>query len=348
LSEPAVLSGLYPKWVAALDAIPAVMPSFDAHSAFVALRGGPLVAIDLDRGTERWRLDIAVDFTPAVGGGRVFVTTDGIINAIDAATGKTVWRSPLPDVLAAPLHWDTGWLIASTKGGDLAAFRAEDGELVWRKVVGASLATWPVAALDALYLGLTDGRVLAVDLATGNQRWQYKLEGRITGMSAIEPELIVGTTLNQLVGIGLQRGNYVRRWRVGADPVGSATADQRHIYFVALDNVLRAVDRRSGNLRWMRELPSRPSGAPLLLDNIVLIPFVSTALSAFSAADGAPMFDLSAAGELAGPPHLRTGGPATGARLMTISRDGHLQGFAQSIELPPAPLTELPGVKVGG
>jgi len=343
-----VLSGLYPKWVATFDAIPAAMPAFDERSAFVALRGGPLVAIDLDRGTARWRLDLEVDYTPAVGNGRVFVAAQGVIVALDAGSGKTVWQTPLPDALAAPLYWDTGWLIASTTGGDLAAFRADDGELVWRKVVGAALGAAPVAALDALYLGLTDGRVLSVDLATGNPRWEYKLEGRITGMTAIDDQLIAGTTTNQLVSIALQRGTYVRRWRVGADPVGSAAADLRHIYFVALDNVLRAVDRRNGNLRWMRELPSRPSGAPLVVDNVVLIPFVSTALSAFGAIDGKPLFDISAAGELAGQPHLRTGGPATGARLVTISRDGHLQGFAQQIEAPPALLTELPGVKVGG
>ncbi len=344
----AVLSGLYPRWVATFDVIPAAMPAFDEHSAFVPIRGGPLVAIDLDRGTPRWRLDLVVDYTPAVGTGRVFVAAEGVIVALDAGSGKTLWRAPLPDALAAPLYWDTGWLIASTKGGDLAAFRADDGELVWRKVMGAPLGPTPVAALDALYLGLTDGRVLAVDLATGNQRWAYKLEGRITGMAAVDDQLIAGTTTNQLIAISLQRGNYLRRWRVGADPVGAAAADSRHIYFVALDNVLRAVDRRSGNLRWMRELPSRPSGAPLLVDNVVLIPFVSTALSAFGAADGKPLFDISAAGELAGPPHLRTGGPATGARLVTISRDGHLQGFAQPIEAPPVPITVLPGVKVGG
>jgi outer membrane protein assembly factor BamB len=344
----AVLSGLYSRWVATFDGSPAAMPAFDERSAFVALRGGPLVAIDLDRGTQRWRVDLIVDFTPAVGKGRVFVAADSAIVALDAASGKTIWRTPLADALGAPLYWDTGWLIASTKGGELAAFRAEDGEIVWRKTLGVPVGANPVAALDGLYLGLADGRVICLDLATGNPRWEYKLDGRITGMAALDDQLIAGTTTNQLVSIGLARGNYLQRWRVGADPVGAPTGDSRHIYFVALDNVLRAVDRRNGNLRWMRTLTSRPSGAPLLVDNVVLIPFVSAALSAFGAIDGKPLFDLAAAGELAGPPHLRTGGPLTGARLVTISREGHLQGFAQSIEAAPAPIVALPGVKVGG
>lgn len=344
----AKLSGLDPRWSATFDSVPAAPPAFDERAAFLPLKGGPFVAIDLERGRLQWRLDLSADFTPAVGGGRVFVAVDGAIVAIDAVTGKVLWRTPLPDTLAAPLYWDTGWLIASTAGGDLAAFRAEDGELVWRKVVGASLIVSPIPALDRLYVPLSDSRVLCLDLATGDLRWEYKVDGRITGVVAIDAELLVGATSNQVIGIGLSDGRYRRRWRVGADPVGAAVADARHIYFAALDNVLRAVDRRNGNLRWMQTLPSRPSGGPLLADNVVLIPFVSTALAAFGTADGKADFAISSTGELAGPPHLRLTGPLTGARLITVSREGRLQGFGEAIEAAPAVLAELPGTKVGG
>lgn len=345
---PNHLSSLDPRWVATFDAAPAASPVYDEHRAFLPLKGGPLVAIELERGRSLWRLDLATDFTPAAGGGRVFVAADGTVVAIDAASGKILWRTPLSDTLAAPLYWDTGWLIASTTGGDLAAFRAEDGELVWRQAVKAPIGVSPVPALDGLYLPLTDGRVVCLSLATGEQRWEYRIEGRITGIVPVDGDLLIGATSNQIVAVGLSDGRYRQRWRVGADPVGAAAADDRHIYFVALDNVLRAVDRRNGNLRWQQVLPSRPSGGPLLADNVVLIPFVSTALSSFATVDGKPAFAISGAGELAGPPHVRMTGPLTGARLITVSREGRLQGFSQPIEPAPVPISDLPGAKVGG
>jgi outer membrane protein assembly factor BamB len=316
--------------------------------AFAPLADGTLAAVDLERGAPRWRIDIAVSSTPAVGGGRVFVASEGDIVAVEAASGAEVWRVSLPGTLAAPLDWDTGWLLASTTDGDLAAFRAQDGELLWRAGVGAPIAAGPSPALDRLYAGLDDGRVIAVDLATGAVRWERRLAGRITGLAAFDDQLITGTTENEVLSLGLVRGEQRWRIRVGGDPVGPASADDRHIYFAALDNVLRAVDRGSGNLRWMQPLPSRPSAGPLLVGTAVFVPFVSTALNAFAAADGKPLYAISASGELAGRPHLRTAGFITGARLVTMSRDGHLRGFGEAMEAPPAPLAVLPGVSVGG
>src|SRR4029453_6659007 len=130
------------RWVATFETPPVATPGFDASSAFVPLEG-QLVAVDLNRGTIRWRLDVATAFTPATGEGLVFTVSGQMIEARDAATGQTKWQTPLPGGAAAPLYWDTGWLLASTTAGDLAAFRAKDGTLVWRRQLGAPLVSAP-------------------------------------------------------------------------------------------------------------------------------------------------------------------------------------------------------------
>ena len=127
------------------------------------LKGGQLVAVDLDRGTMRWRLDVATAFTPATGDGLVF--TRQRADRSRPATprpARSRWRAPLPGGAAAPLYWDTGWLLASTTAGDLAAFRATDGTLVWRRQLGAPLISAPGPALDRLFLPLADNRLVAV------------------------------------------------------------------------------------------------------------------------------------------------------------------------------------------
>jgi outer membrane protein assembly factor BamB len=305
-----------------------------------------LVAVDLDRGRERWRVDLESTVAPAAGEGRVFAVADGVLVALDAESGRLLWRTPIPGRVAAPLHWETGWLVLSTDAGDLSAFRAADGSFVWRQTLGAPLALAPAPALDRLFCALTDGRVLSLDLATGTLRWEEKVEGRVSGVTVIGDQLVVGTTGNAVHSFDLARGRSRWRWRVGADVVGGAAADERHIYFVALDNVVRAVDRRSANLRWTRPVASRAGSGPIRLADVLLVPFVSNEILALSPADGKVLWTLQLADELSGPPHLRAAASPTSARLITIGRDGTLVGLAPRLEPAPAPIQALPGAAV--
>lgn len=335
---------LDPRWSIPFETPPAAAPGFDANTAYVPLKGGQLVAVDLDRGTVRWRLDVATPMTPATGDGLVFTTSDAAIEARDAMTGVTRWRTPLPGGAAVPLYWDTGWLVASTPNGDLAAFRASDGTLVWRQALGAPLAAAPAPALDRLFLPLSDNRLVAVLLATGETVWIKTLTGRITGLLALDEQLVFGTTANRVTSVRVSDGRERWTWRVGGDVSGVPAADDRRIYFAARDNVLRAVDRKSGNMRWKASLPSRPAGGPLLLPNTLLMPLVSSEIARFELETGKPATNVKAASEIGPQPFFRPGARATAVRLITVSREGQLQGFAQRFEPVPAVIEVLPGL----
>lgn len=342
------LDTLDPRWRLALDSPIAASPAFDVATAYVPTRSGTLLAIDLDRGLVRWRADLETAVSPAVGDGRVFAAVDGLLTALDTETGRVLWKTPVPGRIAAPLYWDTGWLVVSNEAGDLAAFRADDGSFVWRQTIGSPLALAPVPALDRLYLALGDRRVISADLDTGTVRWTHVVDGRITGLLPLDDQLIVGTTGNVVLSFDLATGRVRWRWRVGADVVGAGAADDRFIYFTALDNVLRAVDRRSGNLQWTRPLSSRPGSSPVRIDDAVLVPFVSSEIAAFAPADGKPLFTIEGVGELGAEPHLRANPRPTAPRLITINREGTLQGFSPRFEPPPAAVDVLPGQPVGG
>jgi hypothetical protein len=151
-----------------------------------------------------------------------------------------------------------------------------------------------------------------------------------------------------MLSLDLQRGRTRWDWRVGADVTGAAVADDRRIYFAARDNMLRALDRGNGNLRWKRSLPSRTAGGPLRTGDVVIMPTVAADVPVYWAETGEPAFVIQTAGELAGVPYLREGQRQTATRLVLITREGTLQGFAARFEAPPAALNQLPGgAKVG-
>jgi outer membrane protein assembly factor BamB len=338
---------LDPRWTVSLTTPPAAAPGFDQQMAYLPLNGGEIVAIDLNEGRVGWTLDLATTFTPATGDGMVFIGGDALVTAVDQSSGRTLWRTPVDAPLGAPPYWDGGWVLVSTGNGDLLALHAADGRVLWRTSLGAPLVVAPSTSNDRLYAALKDRRVVALDHETGHSVWSLDLEQDVTGLLALEDQLLVGTRANRLHSVALDTGRVRWAQKAGADVIGAPAADDDHIYFVAFDNVLRALNRGNGNLRWKRNLPSRPSGGPLRVDDVVLVPFSTNDIGAYLASNGQPSFTIQAVGELGGPPFLRDNARPTAPRLIAISREGALQGFAPRFEAPPVPLAELPGVRVG-
>ncbi len=331
------------RWATAPDAPLATAPGFDATTAYVPTRDGALTARDLETGAAHWRVDAPTTYAPAVGGDLVFVVVSGGVRALSAATGALRWQRTLPGTIAAPPYWDTGWLILSFEGGDLAAFRAADGELVWRVSLGAVAHVAPAPALDNLYLGLDDGRTVALALASGATVWTRPTEGRATGVTALDDQVLVGTSAGVLWSLDPRTGRVRWRWRTGASVVASAAADEARIYVLAFDHILRALDRGNGNLRWRRALPHRPAGAPLVIDGTVIVPSFSTELAGYDAVKGTPTLSMASTSEVAGSTRFRVGGRVTGTRITAVSTDGQLIAFGPRIEPPVEPLSALPG-----
>jgi outer membrane protein assembly factor BamB len=342
------LLALDPRWTVGFDTPAAAPPGFDEHAAYVPLKGGQLVAVALDRGDVLWKVELATPFTPATGDGFVFAVGDALVTAFVDRTGATAWRTPLGGALARAVFFDAGMVIASRTDGELVALRAQDGAVLWRQPLGAALAVAPSAASDRIYAALADNRVLALNRETGDAIWTYTVPDPVTGVLALDDQIVIGTRGNRVYSLKPDKARLRWERRIGADVTGPAVADEKKIYFAAMDNMLRAVDRGNGNLRWTAPLPSRPSGGPLRTGDVVIVPTVSADIGAYSAETGKSAFTIKAAGELSGIPFLREGARPTAPRMVAISRDGKLEGFAPRYEPPTAPLESVPGTKVGG
>jgi outer membrane protein assembly factor BamB len=333
------------RWATPPDVVIVAPPAFDAGTAYVATRDG-VRALALDTGVERWQVPIVSPFTPAVGDGLVFVTSGDGVQALDVVSGAPRWRKTLPGEVAAPPYWDTGWLVLAFAGGDLAAFRAADGEMIWRTALGAVAHVAPAPGLDNLYLGLDDGRALAVSLASGRPVWERALEGRASGLTALDDQLLVGTSAGFLVSLDLRRGDVRWRFRTGGAVVGAPVADDARIYVVAYDHLLRALDRRRGQLRWRQLLPHRPADGPVLTGGAVIVPVFATELVGYDAVTGTAGLSLTSTGEVAGAMRFRIGGRPAGTRLTALGIEGRLIAFGPRVEPAPVALDALPGVAV--
>jgi outer membrane protein assembly factor BamB len=345
--SPDRIVAMDPRWTVSFDTPHSAPPGYDQEMAYVPLKSGEVLAIALDNGAVKWRVELPTSLAPATGDGLVFVAANTAVSALEQRSGRVVWNIELGGRVSAPLQFDSGWVLASTET-ELIAIRAADGEVRWRAAVAAALAVAPAASAEHFYAALSDGRIAAIGIETGAVVWSFALNQPVTGMLALPEQLLVGTRANLLHSLSLDRGRIRWSQKAGADVIGAPAADDRSIYLVAFDNVLRALNRGNGNIRWTRNLPSRPAGGALRAANLVFVPFSTPVIGAYLATTGTEAFTIRATDEIAGEPFLREHMGATAARLIAVSRDGLLQGFAQRYEPPAAALTDLPGNKVGG
>jgi outer membrane protein assembly factor BamB len=341
---------LDPRWTVTFETAPSAPAGYDDQTAYVPLKSGDLVAVALDGGEVRWKVALPTSQTPATGDGFVFTASDRFVMALDQSTGQTVWRTPMAQSIAGPLYWEAGWLIASTDSGEVVAFNGDDGQIMWRVALGSPLAVAPSSSGERLYVALTDGRVAALTLTSGDAEWTAALNETPTGLLALQEQLVIGTRANLLHSLNLTNGRIRWSQKAGADIAGAPVADEDRIYFVAMDNVVRGLNRRSGSIVWTRPLPSRPALGPLRIGDQILVPLTTNDIHGMIATTGSPSFTIKAVGELGGivSAFLRDHARATAPRVIAISREGTLQGFASRFDPVPAPLPELPGVKITG
>jgi outer membrane protein assembly factor BamB len=155
-----------------------------------------------------WRVDIGEGYSsPVVSGGRVVVHSrrdpEEIVTAVDLASGAVVWQQKYPAPFAKNQYAvqmakgpNSTPLVAGgrvyTLGvtGILSAWNLADGSLAWRKDYSASIDTSKLfcgTAMSPLLEGgsvivqvgsdVHGGRVIALDPASGAERWTWKGPG---------------------------------------------------------------------------------------------------------------------------------------------------------------------------
>jgi len=158
--------------------------------------------------TRGWALEIGEGYSsPVIGSGRVFVHSrrdpDEIVSAIDLATGKVVWQQRYQSEFKKNQYAtqmakgpNSTPLIAGSRlytlgvTGILTAWNIADGAVAWRNDYSASIDTSKLfcgTAMSPMLEGASlivhvgsdvhGGRVLALDPATGKERWASKGPG---------------------------------------------------------------------------------------------------------------------------------------------------------------------------
>jgi len=150
----------------------------------------------------------------AVAGERIVVAdSDGLVQALNASNGQSLWRGELKGKLSAAVGSDGRYAAAVTADNELVVLDA--GKKLWSKTLSTPVKTAPLLAGERVFVLTVDRQVLAYDAIDGRKLWELRRPG--------EP-----LTLNQSGVIGAYKDTLV----VGQGPR------------------LAGVDPLNGQLRW--------------------------------------------------------------------------------------------------
>ncbi len=272
---------------------------------------GELVALDVKTGQKRWvqRLEAVATGAPAVRGGMVYVVSrDSRAWALDARDGRIRWELPgVPAAAvmaggAAPAVTDQFAILPFGSGEVTAAFR-KGGMRMWgAPVAGArrgrayasviDITGDPVVIGKVVYAANAAGRVVALDLASGERIWTAR-EGAYGPVWPTGGSVFLISDEDQLVRLDAKTG--VRIWAVDM-PYFTAKKPKRHKGIVAhfgpivaggrllvasSDGLIRVFDPASGALLTTYDLPGGAASAPIVVNGTLYVVSAKGQLNAY-------------------------------------------------------------------
>lgn len=155
-------------------------PAAEGDRAYLAGRGGEVVAVQANTGRVLWRNKTKAQLTGGPGAGQGVValgTADGEIIVLDGATGTRRWLAKVGgEVLSAPAISESV-VVVRTVAGRVLGLALEDGKEIWREDQQIPRLTLrgtapPVIAGNTAICGFDNGRVLSFDIAKGEVFWE--------------------------------------------------------------------------------------------------------------------------------------------------------------------------------
>lgn len=324
---PAPLERPLVKWKSFVGGETYASPVVGLNSVYVATKSGSLVALGLDDGEERWRVDVG-DYiarsTPALADGKLFVAAGYALLAIDAETGQLQWRAPLRFAGSCSPVVAGGMVYVATQEGHVSAFTADTGEERWHYRNDNLLFGSPAVGDDVVIFADEAGRVTALEADTGRELWQEGIDGEVFSTPAIAQGLVyVATNAPLLVAFDTDTG--VERWRRAFGGASSPATADGVVFLGGADQSLRALDAESGVQRWSSSLGYAIQSSATITDEAIFIGSGPT-LNAVSRGDGRTLWTHVTGGD------VTADLAAVAGMVIASSHDGYVYALAEPDE----------------
>lgn len=263
-------------------------PLLVGDALYVASAKGQLLRLKAGNGGRQWRIDTGTTITGGVGGGDGLVVVGSEKGKVLAygEDGKLRWQAQATSEVLSPPATADGLVVVRSEDGNVAAFDATTGKRKWLYehtlpvlVVRSSASV--VIRKGTIYAGFAGGKLVALDLATGNVKWETTLSeprgtteleriSDITSPPVADDREVCAVSYQGRVGcFGLDQGNL--RWsRKFSSDKGFAMGD-KDLYLVTVSGDMVALDKNTGSSAWKNaQLAKLHTAAPVVVGDFLV------------------------------------------------------------------------------
>ena len=318
-----------------------ITPTLVDGVLYVASSDGEVAAISAADGDRLWRVELERPLSGGVGyhdrslylGG-----ADGSVLQLSADDGVVEWEAAVSgEVLAAPAVSDD-WVIVQTYDGKLLGFQSDADEPTWTFTSDVPVLTLrgtstPILVGGNAIAGFGDGKVIAVDVNSGNVSWESRI-GVPQGSSEIDRIVDIDGAMTQQ-GIELFVASYQGRvaaldnrtgrklWQQNVSSVTGTHVGFGNVYVADVDGTLSAFLRTGQGVRWQNiELGYRQLSRPTPVSSYVATVDFDGYLHLLSQVDGQIVGRTKIGGDAA-----RADMIADSGRLIIFADNGQLLAY---------------------
>lgn len=252
----------------------------------VPTRDGTQATIEayaVDSGDRLWDLPLDTEFEynaplsnhrPIVHGRRIYAVSDDGLVAADRDTQEFAWKKTVDAFLNdPPTVTDDGLFVT---GRDAFVHIDHDGNERWRIAADAHPRPRLAAVADDVAYVPVGGSLLAIDVATGDVRWEYNPDdGSVDDMVVVHDGTIVYTSFG---GFGAVSTDGTSQWSVpGFDREDTlrAVVGDGSAFVAGIEGSVAGFDLASGEKLWQESLGDgewTQETTPVLVDGALCVP----------------------------------------------------------------------------
>lgn len=282
-----------------------LVPAIDGDNIVAADVTGVVISMDRMNGDVKWKKDLELPVSGAVGVGYGLVmvgTLKGEVVALDSSTGEEKWRARVTSEVLAPPATNGDIVVVQTQDDRVIGLDAATGNQRWLydstpAVLTLRGTSGPVVTNNLAVAGLSTGKVVALDTQNGVPAWETRVaipQGRseldrvvdIDGGLLLSGEtLYVATYQGRVAALDLQSGRV--NWQRDASSYAGVAQGFGSVYVSLASGTVESVDERSTTALWSNDsLARRQLSAPEVFSSYVAVGDFEGYLHLLSQVDG--------------------------------------------------------------
>src|SRR5215831_14721998 len=193
--------------------------------------------------------------TPAYANGMIFVGGgygSHMFYAIDAATGRVVWKMKTQDDGPTAAVVEDGYVAFNTESCTVIVAEAKTGKVIWQEWLGDPLMSQPAISKGRLYIAYP----------AGQRRAQAQNKSAQADSSNLGPG-------HRMLCADLKTGRHIWEQKISADVISAPVVSGDQVLFTCFDGMSFCLDASTGAVVWKKE--NGGTSAPLVAGGHVVI-----------------------------------------------------------------------------